>query len=74
MTIYTFNFTPLTDTDNTITATVEFSGWDAEGKGGQFYLDNVATYGDISAVPEPATFIPALFVVSCGIATKTLRR
>jgi hypothetical protein len=63
---YTFNFTPLTDNDNVTTATFKFFGWNATGTGGQLYLDDVATYGAISSVPEAATAWPLVILVTCA--------
>ena len=60
---YTFNFTPLTDNDDVTTATFKFFGWNAGGNGGQLYLDDVATFGSISNVPEPSTLLPILSLI-----------
>ena len=62
---YTFNFTPLTDNDNVTTATFKFFGWNAGGAGGQLYLDDVATYGTISNLPEASALTPILFLIAC---------
>ena len=70
----TFNFTPLTDNDNVTTATFKFYGWNAGGAGGQLYLDDVATYGAISNLPEPSPLMPIAFLVTSVFGTRTVRR
>ena len=65
-TAYSFNFTPLTDNDNVTTATFKFFGWNATGAGGQLYLDDVATNGTISSVPEATTAWPIVILVICA--------
>jgi hypothetical protein len=62
---YVFNFTALTDADNVTLATINFYGWNAAGPAGEIDLDNVATYGDISSVPEPSALIPILLFTAC---------
>ncbi len=64
-TAFAFNFTPLTDADNVTSATFLFYGWNAGGPGGQFYLDNVATYGVLSSVPEASSLWPLIPVFVC---------
>jgi hypothetical protein len=66
---YAFNFTPLTDADNVTTATFKFFGWNGQGVGGQLYLDDVASYGLISSVPEPATIWPMIVVIGCALGS-----
>jgi hypothetical protein len=68
MSPYSFNFTPLTDADNVTSAIFRFYGWNANGLGGQLYLDNVGTYGDISSVPEMPTLLPVMLVAGCAMA------
>jgi hypothetical protein len=70
LTAYAFNFTPLTDADNVTSATIKFFGWNAGGVGGQLYLDNVATYGDVSAAPEMPTLFPVIFVMVSVLAER----
>lgn len=65
MTSYTFNFTPLTDANNATIASFSFYGWNAIGSGGQLYLDNVATYGTISSLPEPSAILPIFILIGC---------
>ena len=68
---YTFNFTPLTDADNVTTATFKFFGWNAtSGTGGQFYLTDVGTNGNISNLPEPPSFVPVFLLLSTVFATR----
>lgn len=74
MTAYTFNFTPLTDADNVTTATFKFYGWNATGSGGQLYLDDVATYADISSVPEVAPLLPVTLIIACSVMETHRRR
>jgi hypothetical protein len=64
---YTFNFTPLTDTDMVTSATFVFYGWNATGVGGQLYLDNVATNGVVSALPEYDTSLFVLLPIVAAI-------
>lgn len=75
MTTYTFNnFTPLTDADNVTSATFKLFGWNAASSSGQITLDNVATFGDISSLPEPSTLLPAISLVVCALGQARLRR
>jgi hypothetical protein len=53
LTTYTFNFTPLVDSDNVTSATFRFFGWNAVASGGGIVLDNVITNGTVT--PEPGT-------------------
>jgi hypothetical protein len=64
---YTFNFTPLTDTDNVTSATIKFFGWNAASSSGLLLLDDVSTFGDISTLPEFPTLLPILFVIGCAL-------
>jgi hypothetical protein len=73
-TTYTFNFTPLTDSSNVTSATFNFYGWNAVGVGGQVYVTNVGTYGDISNVPEASTLVPILFLFACVFVEKKRRK
>ena len=70
MTAYAFNFTALTDADNVTFATIKFFGWNAGGVGGQLYLDNVATYGDVVPAPEIPALWPVLLLVICILMTR----
>ena len=68
---YTFNFTPLTDTDNVTSATFKFFGWNAaSGTGGQFYVSNVGTNGAISSLPESSQLAPVLLLLGCAFVTR----
>jgi len=69
-TSYNFDFTDLTDLDNATTVDFKFFGWNASASGGGIVLDNVVTNGAI--VPEPSTWIAALFPVA--LAAFGLRR
>ena len=71
---YTFNFTPLTDSDNVTTATFKFYGWNAGGAGGQIYLDDVATNGTISSLPEVAPLLPVTLIIACSVVEVHRRR
>lgn len=71
---YTFNFTPLTDSDNVTTATFKFYGWNAGGAGGQLYLDDVATNGTISSLPEVAPLLPVTLIIACSVVEIHRRR
>jgi hypothetical protein len=70
---YTFNFTPLTDTDNVTLATIKFFGWNAASSSGTLTLENVSTFGDISSLPEFPTLLPILFVIGCALLQIQLR-
>ena len=74
MTSYTFNFTPLTDADNVTFASFRFYGWNATGTGGQLYLDDVATNGTISSLPEVAPVIPVSLIILCSVVEIHRRR
>jgi hypothetical protein len=74
MVSYSFNFPPLTDSDNATTATFKFYGWNAtSGVGGQLYLDDVATNGAISNAPEPSALWPILLLFGCVSITQGRR-
>ncbi|HLW36144.1 MAG TPA: hypothetical protein VKS98_10835 [Chthoniobacterales bacterium] len=74
MAAYVFNFTALTDADNATTATFKFCGWNAGGPGGQVYLDDVSTYGDISNLPEVAPLLPVSLIIACSVFETHRRR
>jgi hypothetical protein len=71
-TTYTFDFTDLTDTDNVTLASFRFFGWNASASGGGIILDNVATNGAISNVPEPRGTMFVLLPI--GLALYSLGR
>lgn len=74
LTTYTFNFTPLTDSDNVTSAEFRFFGWNAVASGGGIVLDNVATFGAIPSVPEVAPLCPLSLIVVCSLLENHRRR
>jgi hypothetical protein len=73
LTSYSFNFTPLTDANNATSATFKFYGWNAVGPAGELDLDNVATFGAISNLPEPSSMLPVLLLLGCVFAVRKRR-
>ena len=74
LTTYTFNFTALTDSDNVTSAEFRFFGWNASANGGGIVLDNVATFGGISSVPEVAPLLPVTSIIACSLIQSYRRR
>jgi hypothetical protein len=70
LTSYAFNFGPLTDGDNVTVATFKFYGWNAAGPAGELDLDNVATFGGISNVPETSSLGPSLLILAIAFAAR----
>lgn len=73
LTTYSFNFTALTDSNNVTSAEFRFYGWNAVATGGGIVLDNVATNGTISTVPESSTFIFSLLPIALALRTTASR-
>jgi hypothetical protein len=69
-----FDFTDLTDADWVTTATFKFFGWNAGGPAGEFDIDNVATNGAISSLPETNSAWPIAFLSGVCLAAEFLRR
>ncbi|HJT81000.1 MAG TPA: hypothetical protein VJ719_07375 [Chthoniobacterales bacterium] len=66
LTAHSFDFTDLTAADNATSVEFRFYGWNAGGNGSQLFLDNVATSGVITNVPEfePAWVASVVIVLS----------
>lgn len=59
---YVFDFTDLVDTDNVMTATFKFYGWNAAGPTNAMRFDNVLTNGGTAVfVPEIGTWLAGAF-------------
>jgi hypothetical protein len=74
LTSYVFNFTALTDADNVTLATFKFYGWNATGPAGELDLDNVATYGDISNLPEASSLGPSVLLLAFVFGVRVHRK